>query len=605
MRQVNAMFKKAVGIPLFISASAAICLVLLGAVRQQGPGGPPPEQGGQEPGPGGPAPGFGPGMFLAPRILEEADADKDGHLSPAEAATAAERLIRNADTKKQGSLDAAELGRAVNRLIGPPPGDGSDEPPSDFGPGSFMAPAILESADTNKDGRLSPEEAAKAAERFVGEAVAANKGALDTDALASIMNRRMGPPPGFGPGGPGGPMGQDRKLLKKFDKDGDGRLDVAERTAARESLKQDQAAGGRRGPGFGPPGFGRRSEEPAQPGPRVSPADVPNYAGKPLYDPTVVRTLFLDFEDNDWEAEMTDFYHSDVDVPATLSVDGQKFRGVGVHFRGQSSYFSVSNGRKRSLNVSLDSVDPDQRFDGYKTLNLLNSHEDSSFLHSVLYSEIARQFIPAPKANFIRLVINGESWGLYVNAQQFDKKFLTENYGTSKGARWKVPGNPGADGGLRYLGEEIDEYKKRFEIKSSDNKSDWKALISLCRILNQTPTEQLEAALKPILDLEGVLWFLAIDNVLANGDGYWTRASDYTLYRDPKGVFHVIPHDTNETFGPVMMFGPGPGFGPRRGPGGRSGGGPGGGGLVAAVLVEVQEWAADPAPDRHRVISTR
>lgn len=69
-------------------------------------------------------------------------------------------------------------------------------------------------------------------------------------------------------------------------------------------------------------------------------------------------------------------------------------------------------------------------------------------------------------------------------------KFLAENYGTSKGARWKVPGNPGADGGLRYLGEEVQEYKKRFEITSSDNKSDWKALIALCRILNQTPTEQ-------------------------------------------------------------------------------------------------------------------
>ena len=91
--------------------------------------------------------------------------------------------------------------------------------------------------------------------------------------------------------------------------------------------------------------------------------------------------------------------------------------------------------------------------------------------------------------------------------------------------------------------------------------------------------ERLEAAIKPVLDIDGVLWFLALDNVLVNGDGYWTRASDYSLYRDPKGMFHVIPSDMNETFGPAMMFGPGPGFGPRRGSGGRpGGGGPGGGG---------------------------
>ena len=589
MLQVNVMFRKAVGIPLLIAASATISLLLSGAVGHLGPGGPapgPPDgPPGQDAGPDGPPPDFGPGMFLAPRIMEEADADKDGHLAPEEAAKAAERFIRDADTKKQGSLDAAELGRAVNRLIGPPPGAGPDGPAGDLGPGSFVAPGIVQAADRNKDGRLSAEEAAQAVERFIREAATANKKPLDTQALASVMNRRMGPPPGFGPGGPGGPIGQGRKLLKKFDKDGDGRLDAAERMAARESIKKDKAAERPPGPGFGPPpGFGGESEEPAQPGPRIAPTDVSAYTHRPLYEPSVLRTLFLDFEDKDWEAEMADFYHSDVDVPATLTVDGKKLPGVGVHFRGLSSYFSVREGRKRSLNLSLDFVDPDQRLDGYKTLNLLNSHEDSSFLHIVLFSEIARHYIPAPKANFVRLVINGESWGLYVNTQQFDKKFLAENYGTAQGARWKVPGNPGADGGLRYLGDDVAGYKKRFEIKSSDDKADWKALIALCKILNQTPTEQLEDALKPVLDIEGVLWFLAIDNVLVNGDGYWTRASDYSLYRDPKGVFHVIPHDMNETFGPAMMFGPGPGFGPPGGgrpgagaepKGGRPGPGPG------------------------------
>jgi len=50
--------------------------------------------------------------------------------------------------------------------------------------------------------------------------------------------------------------------------------------------------------------------------------------------------------------------------------------------------------------------------------------------------------------------------------------------------------------------------------------------------------------------------------------------------RDPKGKFHVIPHDTNETFAP-LGFGFGPGFGkgppggfgkgPKEGPGGKAG----------------------------------
>src|SRR5690606_4725894 len=80
-----------------------------------------------------------------------------------------------------------------------------------------------------------------------------------------------------------------------------------------------------------------------------------------------------------------------------------------------------------------------------------------------------------------------------------------------------------------------------------------------------TPTDQLAAALAPMLDLDGTLKFLALENALINCDGYWIRASDYNLYRDPKGVFHLIPHDMNETFraaeGPGMRRRPGAGGG--------------------------------------------
>ena len=384
--------------------------------------------------------------------------------------------------------------------------------------------------------------------------------------------------PGGGPGGPGGP--RERQFVKQFDKDGDGRLNNDERQAARDSMKTE---GGRRG-GFGPPGggpggpgggpggrggpFGGGSE-PTKPGPRVSPDDV-TPIDAPLYDQQVLRTIFIDFDNKEWEAELADFNNTDVEVPATLTVDGKKYPNVGIHFRGMSSYMMVPAGSKRSLNVSLDTLDSKQRLDGYKTLNLLNAHEDDSFLNTVLYSHIARQHIPAPKANFVKVVINGESWGVYVNVQQFNKEFLTENYSSSKGTRWKVSGSPMGGGGLEYLGDNVEDYKRRYEIKN-DNKKAWKALIKLCKTLNETPAEELEAALEPMLDIDGLLWFLALDNALINCDGYWIRASDYSIYLDEKGKFHILPHDMNEAFRPAM----GPGFG--FGPGGPGGGGPPGG----------------------------
>src|SRR5207253_8508683 len=89
-------------------------------------------------------------------------------------------------------------------------------------------------------------------------------------------------------------------------------------------------------------------------------------------------------------------------------------------------------------------------------------------------------------------------------------------------------------------------YKRLYEIKTKDDPKAWADLIHLCRVLSETPADGLEAALDPLLNIDGVLKFLALDVALVNSDGYWTRASDYSIYQDVKGRFHIIPHDMNE-----------------------------------------------------------
>jgi hypothetical protein len=379
-------------------------------------------------------------------------------------------------------------------------------------------------------------------------------------------------PPDFSGGPPpGGLMAEKREILTQFDKDNDKHLNREERAAARAFLKENPAAqrgggppGGMRGPGgFGPMG-GRNS--PPVPGQKLAPADVKPAAAADLFDAKTLRTLFLDFDNSDWEAELEAFHSTDVDVPAKLTVDGKTYSGVGIRFRGMSSYMMVGAGHKRSLNVSIDHTNKNQRLGGVRTLNLLNSNGDGSFLSAVLFSHLARKHLPAPKANLVRVVINGEDWGVYVNQEQFNKDFVKATYGTEKGARWKVRGSPNGQGGLDYIDDDIASYQRRYEMKNG-NDDDWHALIRLCKTLCKTPAEELEAKLKTILDVEGALWFLALDCTLINSDGYWTRASDYSIYRDPQGKFHVFPCDMNEAFREAEG-GP-PGGGPPGGPGGR------------------------------------
>jgi hypothetical protein len=394
---------------------------------------------------------------------------------------------------------------------------------------------------------------------------------------------------GFGP-----PMQQERELVRQFDKNGDKRLDAAERKVARAWLATQPAGGfgGRGGPGRG------GNSTPPVPGRKMAPADVKSYpASVPLYDMSTIRTLFLQFEADDWEQELAAFNNTDVEVPADAIVDGRTFKATGVHFRGMSSYFMVPEGRKRSLNVSFDFVDDQQALGGYRTLNLLNSNSDPTFLRGVLYTQIAAHYIPVPKMNYMRVVINGENWGLYLNAQQFNKDFTRDVFKSTKGARWKVPGSPGGRAGFNYLGENVADYKALYRITSKDDPKAWAALIHMFKVLDETPADKLTAALGPLLDIDGTLKFLALDVALANTDGFWTRASDYSIYQDEKGMFHILPHDVNEGLGVEeggrggrRGFGPpppgfdlgalpgrpgGPGVG---GPGGRGGfGGPEGG----------------------------
>jgi hypothetical protein len=476
-------------------------------------------------GPGGRG-GFGPGGILASQMLSRADADGDRALSAEELARLAETWFDALDPKREGKLDLERFRERLGEILPPPRGPGGGEPPpggpGGFGPGGFnpagfIAPGFFAAVDADRDGALARDEWKAAFGKWSTEWDAEKGGGLTEEELRRGLDAAL-PPPRFEGGGPG----------------------------------------------FGGPG---RNRPPPEPGAKLSPADAKPYPDAPLYDAGILRTFFLEFESPDWEKELADFHDTDVKVPATLTVDGRTYRDVGVHFRGMSSYMMVGEGWKRSMNLSLDFVHEEQNLGGHRTLNLLNAHGDATFLRLVLFSEIARHYIPAPKANFARVAVNGESWGIYVNAEQFNRDFVKAWFGTTKGARWKVPGSPGGRGSLAYLGDDPEKYRGIYELKSKEDPKAWADLIRLTKVLGESAPADLEEALSPLLDIDGALKFLALDNVLINSDGYWIRTSDYCMYQDEGGKFHLVPGDVNETF----SLPGGPGFG-----GGRRGRGPGG-----------------------------
>ncbi len=352
--------------------------------------------------------------------------------------------------------------------------------------------------------------------------------------------------------GRGNAAARTTRIVEQFDQDQNGFLDASERATAKEWLQENRAADrgpgggrGRRGRGRrGRGGRGQQASTPELPKTYLQPDQVTQYPDHELYDTTILRTIFLDFQSQDWIAELDAFYRTDVEVPATMIVDGKIYEGIGTAFRGNSSYFTVG-GPKKSFNIKMDLQTPGQRLYGYKTLNLLNGHADRTFLRDVIHSEIGNRYTSVMRACLVRLVINGENWGVYVNVQQYNKDFLQDAYDTKKGIRWKIPA--GGGGALIYQGEELEPYQRSYQIKTNlaDPQDAWQSLIDLCRKLEQTADEDL-TELAQVLDIDATLWFLALEFAILDGDGYFSRGSDYLLYQDANGRFRPVAYDSNE-----------------------------------------------------------
>ncbi len=431
--------------------------------------------------------------------------------------------------------------------------------------------------DFDGNGTLTPEENALMLQVVNIETFSGTK-------LSDEEIKRMGgnliveagnnPPQGIGGGPPGGRRGRGGprpavKIVSKFDTDKNGKLTGDERKAALQSrgdaYQPDQVAGTPKG----------NIESDIKESIASSPSNSPSF-----YDALTLRTLYLRFHDEDWYSQLNAFYRTDVEVPAELVVDGKVYSEVGVRARGTSSYFTVRSAKK-SFNIAIDYGNDGQRLFGYKTLNLLNGHVDSSFIREVLYNRIARDYIPAMKTNLVKLVINGENWGIYINLQQYNKDFLEEWFDTRDGIRWKI--GPGG-GALTYTGDDVTRYQNTYQLKTGNVENPWEKLIELCRMLDaETPNSKLKSDLSSIFNIDRALWQLAVSNVFMDDDSYIHKGGDFSLYKDPNDRFHLISHDNNETF----RFGRAP-----RGGGG--GGGPGGGGPRGWSWGELEDSMATP-----------
>ena len=276
-------------------------------------------------------------------------------------------------------------------------------------------------------------------------------------------------------------------------------------------------------------------------------------AQKGLYDETILRTLELTFKQSNWQTQLTNNYVSKTYIKADLKVGGMVFKDIGVRYRGNSSYKAVRS-IKKPFKIKLDAFGGTEELYGYQTLNLNNGFRDPAFVREVLAYKMFRRIEPASKANWVKLIINGKSYGVYINVEQINKKMLKAWFRDVEGFRYRGERSGGGtpdDPALKWLGTILTNYYRGYELKNANTTGAWQNLMQTCNVLNNTAAGQLHAAAPKIVDIDECIRYLAGNNILPAIDSYiGGTAHNFYLYEDPLHKrTSLLPWDLNATYG--------------------------------------------------------
>ncbi len=260
-------------------------------------------------------------------------------------------------------------------------------------------------------------------------------------------------------------------------------------------------------------------------------------------------------------------------VPASITIDGATYQGVGVRLKGQAGSFVAldgdypeisgdGNGRpgKSAFIVDFNRFAPGQKHLGLAKLTINNMVQDDSGIHEFLgYSLFREGGVPAPRTGYASLTFNGETKGLYALIETPDNaEFLRRWYGTSAGNLYE-----GA-----YGIDLEDERWQEFDQDAGDDrtKTDLDELVSALDGIAEGADPA--SVLQQRLDLEEYVTFAATEIYLGHWDGYATSANNYMIHYNPDdGKWTFLPWGIDQVFEDRMgeyagvMREPGPSWG--------------------------------------------
>ena len=273
-----------------------------------------------------------------------------------------------------------------------------------------------------------------------------------------------------------------------------------------------------------------------------------------LFDTDSIRDLHITFEDANYHNVLVHSFFNNPDhrIPATITLNGVDHDSAGVRYKGNSTFcIPTDNGvPKVPYNIDMNHWVSGQTIMDYKKLKLANAYMDATFMKELIASEIYKAYIPSPEVSPLKLHVQGNYLGLYVNTESINKQFLEKHFGEKDGVLFKCDNINvfcGDSGGaapapsLRWLGLDSTNYYDAYDLKSNHG---WTQMLYLIGTLNGNPS-----ALGEVLNIDRALWQMAVSTVIGNYDtynGYYVH--NYYLYQTGDSLFQMLPWDLDQSF---------------------------------------------------------
>jgi len=250
---------------------------------------------------------------------------------------------------------------------------------------------------------------------------------------------------------------------------------------------------------------------------------------------------------NDENLESNALFHADFFFDNGSFID--TVYDVGFRLRGNTS----RNADKKSFKIDFNHFESGRKFYGLEKMNLNGQHNDPSISRAKICSDIAYQMdIPTLRTNHVRLFINNEFRGVYLNVEHIDEEYIGERFYHETGNLYKClyPAD------LNYKGNDPDLYKEVFwgrrAYTQKNNKvvEKYDDLAQFIDIINNSSDENFQCELESIFNADSYLKFIVFDILTGNWDGpIYNKNNFYLYYDDLKNRFEYIPFDLDNTIG--------------------------------------------------------